>query len=341
MSSPFQKEIYDDSKQAKLRSSSLVNGKTAMNGKEFTNEALVKRFSTPYKRMDNDLEYDPYNEENSSDMHNISIAEAYEHEWDTRRTVIGFVLILLMATIIFLVIFYKGILLDQVNNFTETIQEFPVSTIILYCIIMTILISASVPSAIPQVFGSYVFVHAFGFINGFWLMVLVDYISMLIGWVPPFLLARYLLKSWVHSYTSDKPKLYALSMALSKNAKKLVSLMRMCALTPYVVFNIVCGITDMTLMDYWIGNLAIIFWDAPYIYICCSISKITHGVKDTSAGAIIEFIVIIISVVIVLGVAVYVYKIAQFEADRIMEQRKSSALARKTRSRTGRASDQP
>lgn len=76
--------------------------------------------------------------------------------------------------------------------------------------------------------------------------------------MPPFILARYLLKSCVKSYTSDKPKLLALGIALSKNAKKLVALMRMCALTPYVVFNIVCGITDMTLLDYTIGNLAII-----------------------------------------------------------------------------------
>jgi uncharacterized membrane protein YdjX (TVP38/TMEM64 family) len=71
----------------------------------------------------------------------------------------------------------------------------------------------------------------------------------------------------VEDYTSDKPKLLALSRALSMNAKKLVCLMRMCALTPYVVFNIVCGITNMKLLDYCIGNLAIIFCDAPYIYI--------------------------------------------------------------------------
>jgi hypothetical protein len=57
-------------------------------------------------------------------------------------------------------------------------------------------------------------------------------------------------------------------------------------------------------------------------------------VKDASAGAILEFIIIIISVIIVLGVAIYVYKIAQHEADKIMIERKSSAMARKSKSRT-------
>jgi phosphate/sulfate permease len=89
----------------------------------------------------------------------------------------------------------------------------------------------------------------------------------------------------------------------------------------------------MKLLDYCIGNLAIIFCDAPYIYIWCSISKITKGVDEASTGAIIEFIVIIVSIFIVVGVAYYVYKVAQAEADKIMEFRKSSALARKTKSR--------
>ena len=94
---------------------------------------------------------------------------------------IGGSLILVMGTLIFFVIYYQGFLREQVGNFMDTIKEYPVSTVFLYFVIMTVLISASVPSAIPQVFGSYVFVHAFGFLKGFWIMVCVDYVSMMIG----------------------------------------------------------------------------------------------------------------------------------------------------------------
>lgn len=312
----------------------LVNSKAVMNNQPDLERRAMSDFTTPYGKLRDDGEIDPYVDE-ESEMHNITISEAYEHQWDIRKTLIGGVLLALMFTIIFLVIWFRDDIMEQVNNFMDTIREYPVSTVFIFFGVMTVMISASVPSAIPQVSGSYIFVHAFGFFNGFCLMVVVDYFAMLIGWVPPFILARYLMRSWVMDYTSDKPKLLALSRALSMNAKKLVCLMRMWALTPYVVFNIVCGITNMTLLDYWIGNLAIIFWDAPYIYICWSISKITGGVEEASAGAIVEFIVIIVSIFIVIGVAYYVYKVAQAEADKIMEFRKSSALARKTKSRIG------
>jgi len=226
-----------------------------------------------------------------------------------------------MATTIFWVIWFKDDIMREINNLMEIIKEFPVATILIFFVMMTLMISASVPSAIPQIAGSYLFVHAFGFLYGFLIMVVVDYFSMLIGWIPPFLFARYLLKSWVNDYTSNKPKLIALSRALSKNAKKLVALMRCWALTPYVVFNIVCGITDMSLLDYCIGNLAIIFWDASYIYICCSVSKMTSGIGITYA----------ISLVIVIGVSYYIYRVAQSEADKIMEERRTSIIIRKSR----------
>ncbi|CAI2373059.1 unnamed protein product [Moneuplotes crassus] len=318
-------------------SNSLINEDKFRSGHSKTLGGNDKDAFTPYKQMHD--EDDQQYLDNLSEMHNISIKEAYEHECDVRKTIISSILLLCMATIIILVIVFREDIIEKMSDFMEIIKEHPTKTILIYFLLMTLMISASVPSAIPQVSGSYLFVQAFGFLKGLLVMIVVDYFSMLIGCVPPFLFARYLLKSCVKDYTSDKPKMMALGRALSKNAKKLVALMRCCALTPYVVFNIVCGITDMSVFDYCIGNLAIIFCDGPYIYICCSISKISSGIEEASTGAVIELIVIIISVIIVLGVAYYVYKIAQSEADKIMEQRRSSLVARRTLSKVARMSD--
>ena len=82
----------------------------------------------------------------------------------------------------------------------------------------------------------------------------------------------------------------------------------------------------MSILDYSIENFAIIFWDGPYIYIWCSISRISSGIDEASTGAVIEFIVILIGILIVIGVAYYVYTIAQAEADKIMEERRSSKI---------------
>lgn len=95
----------------------------------------------------------------------------------------------------------------------------------------------------------------------------------------------------------------------------------------------------MTVLDYTIGNLTIIGCDGPYIYICCSISKITNSVTIDDNSKILEIIVIVISVIIVIIVTIFVYRTAQEEADKIMEMRRSSAIARKTRTRVGVVSE--
>lgn len=180
MSSGVKTTDLEDNRNKSYRSNSLVHSKANMNGKSETIDPQSAEIMTPYAKMHNEEDFDPYND-NMSDEHNISVVEAVEHECDVRRAVIGGVLIVVMGTIIFLVVYYQGFLREQVSNFMETIKEYPISTVFLYFVIMTVLISASVPSAIPQVFGSYVFVHAFGFFKGFWIMVGVDYVSMMIG----------------------------------------------------------------------------------------------------------------------------------------------------------------
>ena len=318
----------------KGRSASLINQKVRMDGKNNTTDPLRENTFTPYGKMHNEDDYDPYRDD-ISDAHNISIAEAVEEECDITKTVWGSLLVLLMITIIFLVVYFRSFFMDQIQTYVDYMTNSPITGVLIYFVIMTLMISSSVPSAIPQIFGSYVFVQAFGFIKGFWIFVFLDYFAMLIGWIPPFYASRYLMKSWVNSYISDKTKLLALSRALTKNAKKLVALMRVWTLTPYVVFNIVWGITDMTVIDYTIGNLTIIGWDGPYIYIWCSISKITNSVSIDSTSEIVEIVVVVISVIIVIVVTIFVYRTAQEEADKIVEMRRSSAIARKTRSRVG------
>jgi hypothetical protein len=137
-----------------------------MNNQPDLERRAMSDFTTPYGKMRDEVEIDPYIDD-ESERHNITISEAYDHECDTRKTLIGGVLIALMFTIIFLVIWFRDDIMEKVNEFMDTIQEHPISTTFIFFGVMTLMISASVPSAIPQVSGSYIFVHAFGFFNGF------------------------------------------------------------------------------------------------------------------------------------------------------------------------------
>ena len=83
MSIDIEKRL-DSNPDLKVRSASWVNQKVRMDGKNNTTDALNNNAFTPYGKMQNEEEYDPYRDD-LSDAHNISIAEAVEEEWDIKK----------------------------------------------------------------------------------------------------------------------------------------------------------------------------------------------------------------------------------------------------------------
>jgi len=113
------------------RTSSLVNPKLTMNGKSLSSHNKADHLFTPYSKMNEDNDFYPYSDD-FSDMHNISIVEAYEHKCDIRKTMISSVLLFLMAVTIFSVIWFKGEIMEEVGNLMEIIKENPFLTITIY-----------------------------------------------------------------------------------------------------------------------------------------------------------------------------------------------------------------
>lgn len=79
MSSGIKTTDMEDNRDKRNRSSSLVNSRAIMNGKSDVVEPVSAEVMTPYAKMHNEEEFDPYNDD-MSDAHNISVAEAVEHE---------------------------------------------------------------------------------------------------------------------------------------------------------------------------------------------------------------------------------------------------------------------
>lgn len=200
---------------------------------------------------------------------------------------------------------------DVADEYVDFMKKNPVAAILLFMLAYIITTPVCIPATIFILFGAYIFGNAFGFVAGFLMFIVVDYICLFLGCYLAFLNGRYLFKNCVQSCVKSRPKLFALNQALSHNAKKLVFLLRLCALTPYYIFNYVCSITNMGHVDYMIGNLAIILADAPYIYVCASLSDISK-VQDSSSNLGFWYYVIIgVSIVIVIIVIVLVYIFAK------------------------------
>ena len=195
-------------------------------------------------------------------------------------------------------------------------------------ILFMIAYSSSTPFWIPSTFfiliGSFVFGRAFGLLYGFIIFTFVDYIWEMIGVVLAFLNGRYLFRKWVQSWIQSRPKLLAISEALTHNAKKLVFLLRASNLTPYDALNYTWGITNMKLWDYIIGNLSIIICDAPYIYVWVSITDISNVSNSVEGLGDWYYVLLSISIVITLCVviAVVFYSRKEFKKTMLEIQRK-------------------
>ena len=166
-----------------------------------------------------------------------------------------------------------------------------------------------IPSTFFILIGSFVFGRAFGLLYGFIIFTIVDYIWEMIGVVLAFLNGRYLFKKWVQSWILSRPKLLAISEALTHNAKKLIFLLRSSNLTPYDALNYTWGVTNMKLIDYIIGNTSIIICDAPYIYVWVSITDISN-VDNATEGLgdwyyVLLSIGITITILVVIAVIIY------------------------------------
>uniref|UniRef100_A0A7S3J0W2 VTT domain-containing protein n=1 Tax=Euplotes harpa TaxID=151035 RepID=A0A7S3J0W2_9SPIT len=140
---------------------------------------------------------------------------------------------------------------------------------------------------------------------------------MQVGSLLAFWNGRYLFSSCVQTCIESRPKMKAISQALSFNAKKLVALMRICAITPYFILNNICAVTKMSTVDYIIGNLPIIVADVPYIWVCASISDVSK-VTDSNPLGVWYYVLLAVGLMIILIVIVLIYIFAKKEFNKTM-----------------------
>ena len=101
--------------------------------------------------------------------------------------------------------------------------------------------------------------------------------------------------------------LRALDAGLQNHGIKLVALMRLSLVIPYNVFNYVMGTTRITLFDFMIGSIPMIFLTAVYIFIGCGLNDISdmingryHGTTAYKTVLIVGIIVAVILIIVLI-----------------------------------------
>jgi uncharacterized membrane protein YdjX (TVP38/TMEM64 family) len=115
-----------------------------------------------------------------------------------------------------------------------------------------------VPAFLLTVMGGAVF----GFRRG----VVYVMLGATLGATLAFLAARYVVRRFVEAYVERYPKLGAIDRAVESEGARLVFLLRLSPIVPFVFLNYVLGISRIKFRDYIIGTAGMLPAVAAYVY---------------------------------------------------------------------------
>ena len=235
----------------------------------------------------------------------------------------------IILPILFIIIVITGITLfsiffDEIKAFADDYISFLETDTVLAIFVFWVIYACSTPFWIPStffiIFGTYTYSQRFGLLLGFIIFTVIDFVWIMIGVVLAFLNGRYLFRKWVQRWIESKPKLKALSLALTHNAKKLVFLLRASNITPYDPLNYTWSITNMKIIDYIIGNIGVVICDAPTIYFLSSISDLSNVNNSSDALGDWYYVILSISIVITIIVVIAVFYYTRRELKKTLSQ---------------------
>jgi len=87
-----------------------------------------------------------------------------------------------------------------------------------------------------------------------------------VGSTVAFLAARYLVRRFVERYVSRHPRLVAIDRAVESEGARLVFLLRLSPVVPFILLNYVLGISRVRFADYSAGLIGMVPAAAMYVY---------------------------------------------------------------------------
>jgi uncharacterized membrane protein YdjX (TVP38/TMEM64 family) len=107
---------------------------------------------------------------------------------------------------------------------------------------------------------------AAGALWGFWFGLLLTMAGALSGSTCAFLGARSVFRGIVQRYVDRHPRLAAIDRAVEQEGARLVLLLRLSPVVPYVLLNYVLGVSGIRLRDHFIGLCGMVPTAAMYVY---------------------------------------------------------------------------
>lgn len=91
-------------------------------------------------------------------------------------------------------------------------------------------------------------------------------IGAMLGAAAAFLIARYVARSAIERRLTGNPRFAAVDRAIGGEGRKIIFLLRLTPVVPFVFLNYACGLTRVRFADYLIGSLGMLPGTILYVY---------------------------------------------------------------------------
>jgi len=208
-------------------------------------------------------------------------------------------IIIILLVMITLAIIYNQLSSALFLSFLEWMED---NIYIGSCAFITIYIICTVmmvPGSILTLGAGFVYCDILGTVQGVLIATIIVWVSASIGATISFMNGRYLLRSVVVKYISNKyPTFKVIELIVKEYGFSVTFWLRLSSITPYNVFNYFMGITSVRLMDYILAHTGMIPDVAVYAFVGGSISTIIE-IADTGIGDNIVFMIVLGSTLII------------------------------------------
>jgi uncharacterized membrane protein YdjX (TVP38/TMEM64 family) len=218
------------------------------------------------------------------------------------KIVMGVILLMIVLFVLFDAVFGMNYVRQANTVFLEWIRENPGPGVIAFMFVYFIAALICVPAALLTLGAGFVFSASNdgSLVVGVFLGVLAVFVGSTASSVGAFLLARYLLYDRVRRLSEKYSIFEALDIALSEKGFRIMCLLRLSPITPFVFLNYIAGVTTVKLSSYMLSIFCILPGTIMYVFLGASAGSLT----DKSGNTTITIIVVTLGVVFG-GLAIY------------------------------------
>mmetsp|Transcript_5554 Transcript_5554/g.13918 ORF Transcript_5554/g.13918 Transcript_5554/m.13918 type:complete len:414 (+) Transcript_5554:98-1339(+) len=298
--------------------------------------AEAERVDSFASNIDNDItDNDLLETDSEAEMNENLVSHRYV------KIVIGLIFLTIVLFVTIDGFFGKNYVRQAITVFLDWIRENPGAGVVAFIAVFFICTLICVPGALMTFGAGFVFSasNEGNVVVGTAFGTLAVFVGASASSVVAFLLARYLLYDRVRRLSQKYSVFEALDVALSKKGFRIMCLLRLSPITPFVLLNYIAGVTTVTLSSYAMSIFCILPGTVLFVFLGASAGSLTDKSESKTATAIAVTAGVVFGVIAIGLTSYYAKQELNKEVDLVRSQLYNRTTSRRNRLKHKRKSE--